>query len=168
MRGLGKRIDALEQIHGDGKTLTLWVEFPIDGGLVYASRFYPDGAALLHALGYAQGDIDVVELVGWQVPQTAAELLIEAREMASRPRIQGTPSNIAPESPSQTESPELAPPAALAQTVTSPMLPKVEHRQKYAVWLQYATAPPRFFGDSHEIEPRDGYALGGLPSLFDF
>ena len=172
MNSLTKRLDALEQAGSKRKTkkAVLWVDFATDGGLVHEGQFYASCSALLHVLEYEQGD--TVQIVGWQATQTAAELLTEVKKAAAYARIQETPSNIAP------ESQELLPPGHYpsgnhGQPFTTPgvstVLPEIEHRQEYAVRPQYSVTRPSFWGEYFDIEPSENnYAIGGLPSLFDF
>jgi len=83
MSRLERRIENLEN-SADGKVTKafLWVEHASDGGLVHGGRFYTDADALLNALGHSQGE---ALLFGWNLGQTAAELLAEAEERAKNP-----------------------------------------------------------------------------------
>jgi hypothetical protein len=85
MKGLTKRVDALEQEEGiqeKQEKLVLWVEYASDGGLVHDGVWYADADALTASLGH---EPDTVWMFGWQAGETAAELIAEAEERKRNP-----------------------------------------------------------------------------------
>ena len=85
MKSLKKRVADLERKAGKGKEaiIPIFVDLATDGGMVYQGKFYKDGEALLQAVG-TKGVKGSVQFIHFHPTQTAAELLAQAEEAASK------------------------------------------------------------------------------------